>query len=711
MTPHVTSSPLVRRLLLVCVALAMLIVPGAGCTEARLEPIPPEPVYRDDKLAVSGSFCTREPETLIFPLRVLFVIDASVSMEVTDPPDPVTGEAGRQRAVRETYETLLDQGPEGVRVGVLRFSAQARSRTAVDLDGDSLPDTYFTADRDLLAAATDALGVTDRTTNYANALGEAYFQLRTEYLAADQESLPLSKYVVVFLSDGVPDVDAGGGRGNSFDQIEESVLALRELADTFRVGDFAFHTAYIATGRESSDSASRELLQRMADAGGGTFRDFPNGEELNFLFVDFTILRRLFTVKTLSAVNTNVTFDKAQIQLAPQPPNPLADAGADAGLDFGFPDVGGADAGADVGAPSGPTEPPAPNPNMFVDLNQSNYIDCGEPLVDSDGDGLADFAELAIGTDPLVPDTDDDGLNDFLEWDLSRDGLNPLDPEDSQCFIANPCVDEDNDGLCDCVLDQDSDGLCDCADFDNNNDGIPDDQEAGGGPLFTIPRTACADNLGRDCVDLDEDGRCDCPDVDFDGLCDYDDRDADGLNDCEEVFYGSAQNGNDSDADGLPDLSEVRFRMNPAKEDLLEDLDSDRTLNGTEALANTPPGCNDSEFRSRTAYRYELDQLPVDGARSCYEFDISNITLVPTVADPRDAARYPGNGWNRILLYAGEVAFDDPGAFARYRVACVMARYNPDGNYKNPPSGRMRLEELDFVEVADFDPDRDCKIP
>ena len=667
-----------------------------ACTEASLEPIPLPPVFRDDKIEIKGNLCTQAPETLVFPLRVLFVIDASVSMDVADPPDPVTGLTGRERAVRDTWTTLLDQGADGARVGILRFSAQARSRTTEDFDGDGVVDSYFTADRGKLDIATQDLAITDRTTNYINALGEAYYQIRTELIAADQESLPLSKYVVVFLSDGIPDVDTGSGRDNSFDQINESVLALKKLTDDFRVGSFAFHTAFIASGRAALDRPAQQLLSSMAEVGGGNYRNFPNGEALNFLFVDFTVLRRIFTLKTLAAVNLNIVMDPRQHPPRPPEPQPVQ-------ADMMTPDpmMSDMDDMSDLGQPMTPVDP-RPNPLAFVDLDRSGWVECGEPMVDSDGDGLADLLEVSIGTNPWIQDTDDDGLKDFLEWELSEDGLDPLDPADSQCFIPSPCVDEDNDGYCDCVLDDDGDGVCNCAEPPDPNRPIVN---------LGFESAACADALGHDCVDVDEDGLCDCPDVDGDGRCDYTDRDGDGIHDCEEVFYGTARNGADTDADGLPDPVEVRFQTNPAKLDIQDDLDADGSFNGVEVLANTSPTCDDAALRSRVALRYELVQLERTGSTTCYDFRISNLTLVPTAANPYDPQGYPGNGWNRILIYAGEVAFDDPGAFARYRVACVMASYNPVGNYKNPPSSRISLSPEDFVELDAFDPDTHCKLP
>ncbi len=697
---------------LAAAALAAFLACGWGCTDAELQPIPPERPYRDDKLALAGSYCTLSPESRLLPLRVLFVVDSSESMLVTDPGDPVTGETGRERAVTDTWERLLEGGPEGVRIGIMRFSAEASSQTTVDVDGDGVPDRYFTTDTDQLSNATLILRQTDRTTNYLNALSEAYFELRTEMLEADLESLPLSKYLVVFVSDGLPDTDSRDARENSESNILDAVVALNDLAQLFHVGTFEFHTAYLSAGEgPARDRAAQELLQRMAEVGGGNFRSFPSGESLNFLFVDFSAIRRVFTLRGLSAVNLNTVVDDDQIaefldavaldggldggqdaaaldaqassDAGTSPPGAAGDAGTETG------DAAASDASApDADADGGESGPPGIG-RQFTDIDGNEIPGCGERLVDTDGDGLADLQEVELNTDPLIMDTDDDGLNDRLEWQLAASGLDPLNPDDAECTLPKPCIDQNADGLCDCLMDSDLDGICDCV---------------------SDPEQRCHDeDRGLDCQDRDADGICDCPDFDADEKCDYDDRDGDGLNDCEEMFSGTAQNGNDTDADGLPDGLEVRMQSNPAEADRRDDVDWDQADNGIEVQAGTDPWCDDSAIRSYVSYRYDVDTTGLDEGTTCYDFEIGNITLVPTARNR--AAAYPGNGWNRVVLYAGEVSFDDPESFASYRIACVMARYEPDGNFKNPPSGRVKLSTKDFVDVDEFDEDQHCKWP
>ncbi|MDG6223956.1 MAG: hypothetical protein QCI82_00405 [Candidatus Thermoplasmatota archaeon] len=103
--------------------------------------------------------------------------------------------------------------------------------------------------------------------------------------------------------------------------------------------------------------------------------------------------------------------------------------------DFGQKGGPGSGGGGDAPNPGAPTEPPK----------------------DTDGDGILDWYEALIGTDPFNPDTDGDGLLDPIE--LQR-GLDPND------------WDTDNDMLVDLVEEGGSGGSTDGHFQDTDNDGI-----------------------------------------------------------------------------------------------------------------------------------------------------------------------------------------------------------------------------------------------
>jgi len=126
--------------------------------------------------------------------------------------------------------------------------------------------------------------------------------------------------------------------------------------------------------------------------------------------------------------------------------------------------------------------------------NGSDPLDPCDPSdanCDNDGDGLTNFEEGNLGTDPDNPDTDGDGVNDFDEVNNGSDPLNPCDPDDS----APECnIDTDGDGVLDIREAQDgTDPLDPCSyditsithpilsGSDCDGDGITDDMEIANG--------------------------------------------------------------------------------------------------------------------------------------------------------------------------------------------------------------------------------------
>ena len=87
-----------------------------------------------------------------------------------------------------------------------------------------------------------------------------------------------------------------------------------------------------------------------------------------------------------------------------------------------------------------PTEEPSATPTPTSEPTPTPIVDD----TDQDLDGLPDYLEEQIGTDPLKADTDDDGLSDYIEVAIDYDPANP---------------DSDGDGIVDGYEDYDNDGL------------------------------------------------------------------------------------------------------------------------------------------------------------------------------------------------------------------------------------------------------------
>lgn len=160
-----------------------------------------------------------------------------------------------------------------------------------------------------------------------------------------------------------------------------------------------------------------------------------------------------------------------------------------------------------------PTETPTPEPTVVPTPNETPTPD---PVLDSDGDGIPDYYEEQMGTDPFSEFSDDDQLDDALEMML---GFDPLS--------------SDTDG-----------------------DGVSDDQEDNDGDGLTILQ------------ELDLGTYLWTDDSDMDGIKDGDevnvyetdplnpDSDGDDIIDGDELKLGTDPSNTDSDNDGIPDNHE-----------------------------------------------------------------------------------------------------------------------------------------------------------
>jgi len=401
------------------VALLAAAAAAGSCYEGSLEPIPPAPVERaDNKLHVDGTFCTTDPDDLAFPVKLFFIIDTSQSMFVTDPSFT------RTRAVGDVIAAVKDT--PGVEVAIETFGAQtgvitSKCDTYNPRSNCALGFAPASADTEM-AAGLGATANTGGTTDFLNALETAVGTLATDMATSDPLALQNARYVIMFVSDGIPDSDSrfditrtcddaaaweqqGRAPPNAVDVVAQADLLIgqiNELARQYNVRDLSFNSAFAAA--PDTDTQIKEcgstFMRAMSKRGNGVFRDFSSGEAINFLFVDFTSFKRVFAMKNFTANNINALPFSVAIGVDPRV--------------------------------------------------RSDDPTLAKGIIDSDGDGLSDQLENLIGTDPFLVDTDNDGFSDLLEHSLESSGFDPLDPTDADCKGDTDRFDDDGDGLRNC---------------------------------------------------------------------------------------------------------------------------------------------------------------------------------------------------------------------------------------------------------------------
>jgi len=369
-----------------------------GCSESP----PLERTQARTQASLNGSFLTESPDEINFPVKVLFAIDCSLSMGdeemgIVDGSDP--------------YFLRI----EAVRNFISRYNSNENTSFGVMLWSNTVFETTggFTKDPAVLDnILTDVQN--DTTTDYLGTLDEIFIDLRNDIINSNEENRVRSKYIVIFLSDGVPNAQ---GQSQADADIFSRVEDINSMVTEYGVGSFNFHT-FLLLGNFGNDAygqarraEAETTLAGMAERGNGRFSLFESAEAVDFINIVDMRLTVEYKVKYMVAYNYNVI----------------------PGVELVY--------------------------------------------ADSDGDGLSDDEEEQYGTDPEMVDTDGDGLSDFFEIKVSSPGhvLNPLDPTDSNCDRAAVGVDSDKDGLTDCeelvkgtnrlVPDTDLDGIPDGIEF------------------------------------------------------------------------------------------------------------------------------------------------------------------------------------------------------------------------------------------------------
>lgn len=402
---------------------AALIVTLSACEDSvNLEHVQDRTTVRLD-----GTFLTESPDDITYPVKVLFAIDMSLSMgtsvngaSIGSDPENLRLEAAE--SFIEEYNTYEDTS----------FEIILWSGSVLDCTEESNNDCGFTKDPDEISRVIDG-AANETVTDYYGALDAIESDLYDDmYNSDDSDNLARSKYIVLFLSDGLAN---DGQADQSSSTIVQQVTSLKSMAEEAGVGSFSFHTFflddYLADYDDPNDdsdeySQAYELLEDMAVAGEGTFTVFESADSIDFIDIVDLRLTTEYEVKYMVAYNFN-TIPGTELIYA-----------------------------------------------------------------DSDADGLSnDDEENIYGTDPLDYDSDDDGLGDFVEVTMSTPSFSfdPMDASDSTCnsytYINGAWPDTDSDGLNDCEetligssrysIDTDNDGMPDIVEFFADTNILEDD--------------------------------------------------------------------------------------------------------------------------------------------------------------------------------------------------------------------------------------------
>jgi uncharacterized protein YegL len=403
------------RLSVLLAALAVVIV---ACTDAQLERAPSAAQVLNDKFTVTGEFCTGVPDPSQFPVRILFIVDVSGSMAISDPPITNCGmSACLSRRGLAVEETLKKYPPgDGIAYGLITFSSTASILTTAP-DG-------FTTDADQVLTKLPTFSNVMGQTSYDSALSLAYTMLQADMNDLGTTVRGRARYEIVFMSDGAPDPDNTGPGESLPPDVRMDVLNIASLQSTQQLALVALNTVYInaANTPANEEFIAATLLSSMANLANGQFRQVNSTQSINLFYIDFTTIVRQYALKTFIVSNI--------------------------------------------------TERPVAGPGGIGTF----------PATDTDGDGLDDATEALIGTSPLLADTDGDGFSDFLEYQFRNSGLDPLYPDDANCSETTDREDTDGDSLLNCeerfigtslqLSDTDTDGYSDDLEYHNGTNPV-----------------------------------------------------------------------------------------------------------------------------------------------------------------------------------------------------------------------------------------------
>ncbi|MDP3157957.1 MAG: VWA domain-containing protein [Archangium sp.] len=600
---------------------------AVGCTDALVEKRQVQDINVDNRIAIAGRVCTTPPDPSGFPVKVVLVVDQSGSMCVSDPPGSqgnmgfcqVNGfnQGNMQPARVRAMQRLLQQFRSQPNVQVALVPFETNVKGVWPQPSGMNPQRFGRPNAELddrLNALQSELG---KGTDYQGALAYAYSLIASDIVeteATTPEVLPRTRYIVVFLTDGVPfprcsgndnltqyaddlnpeltwqdsfgagppnmnfcnivdpdDADAitgyvrGTDRNQNY-QLFSYVKQIAELKDQYNVGDVRLHTVLMFN--EEAVRACGPICQDIY----GRYVRWPGP----VMVPDGAISAKAIAKWTLQqlAQRGNGTYQE------------FSNFAGLAQLNLGALDYASL-ASRNV------------MKNLLVQpLSSEPGLEKRE--VDTDGDGLIDAFDndFSHNTNKNFPDSDDDGFDDNFEVRRFDDGFRPDAKDGRGCDPASP--------------------------------------------------------LTPNCRSRDTDG--------------------DGLSQFAEAYLKTRPTLVDSDADGVPDGMEVRYGLDP-KLRLANgiDTDGDGTSDNEEFRLGSNPIARDVPFQQKNAMQFALESEVQGDDSVCYDFKVSNLEMVT----PPNRAGLT-QGYNLFKVWFAEapesgVATD----YGVWKAACFWTQYDP----------------------------------
>ncbi|MFZ5441569.1 MAG: cell-cell cohesion protein MtsD [Myxococcota bacterium] len=604
--------------------LAALLAVVTGCSDALIEKRTVQDINVDDRVAVSGRVCTTRADPRGFPVKVVLIVDQSGSMCISDPPGsqessgfcemystvpPGVTQPARVRAVNRLLDQFSTQ--PNVSVALVPFETNVKGVwPGVAGNRFGIPTQEL---RDRVNQLQSELG---KGTDYQGALAYAYSLIASDIVATEETSpdqLPRTRYVVVFLTDGVPFPKCAAN--DDLTQYADDLNPELTWADSYGAGDFCdliepddpdAITGFVAGTDRNQNYQLFSYVKQLVD-----LKDQYNIGDIRL----HTVL--MFNEEAVR--NCGPICQDVYGQYVRWPgPTPVADGPAAAKRIAAWTLQQLAQRGNGIYQEF----------SNFAGLAQLNL-------------GLLDYSSLASrnvmkslfvqhlsaepGETKREVDTDGDGLVDAFDNDFSN--------KTNKYF-----------------RDSDGDGFDDNFEVRRFEDGFRPDTKDGRGCNPMSPLTP-------NCVVADTDG--------------------DGLSQYAEDYLKTRATLVDSDGDGIPDGLEARYGLDPVTRSLTGiDTDGDGTSDLEEFRLGSNPVSRDVVFQQKNGYQYAIEAEEVgtgNNARVCYNFTVSNLQMV---TPPNQAGITQGYNLFKVWFSEAPesgVATD----YGVWKAACFWTQYDP----------------------------------